>query len=526
MNDKETGSFYTPQSLVEYMVKYIEKRCSPANILEPSAGDGRFVKPLLSFGALISLIENDSDKAKQLESSYSDSCKSHCCDFISFAMQTDEKYDLIIGNPPYIAKKNISEDQRNLVKQLLEYYSFLDKSVFQNMWVAFVLGSIRVLSEAGSIFFVLPFEFLQVQYAEKLRNYLEDKFNIIEIITFEQQVFKEIEQDICLVFLTNECEGKPYIQYTTLTSIETLELKNQSKIMRNKPLQKWSNSILNDEETEFLKKIANQYPRISSFGECAPGIVTGANSYFILSKKDFCNLNIPEEYQLPIVSKSSMLPSLLKLTQQDYSRIENNTKKRTQLLNLSKLSVDCFTPALTEYIKKGEADGINNRYKCKKRKRWYDVPIVQNGTVWFFKRYHVLPRMIENMNGIYTTDIAYNVRLHDTFDASSLCFSFYNSLTLALCEYSGRFYGGGVCELVPSEFKNLHVPYKRVSPEKIMKLDNMFRKGTDIKGIIDFVDEEVLGGLAPKELALLKSIRNRYLFRRIKQLEGDAKNEH
>ena len=42
-NKKDTGSFYTPQSLIDYMVSYISVRVRPSSILEPSAGDGRFV---------------------------------------------------------------------------------------------------------------------------------------------------------------------------------------------------------------------------------------------------------------------------------------------------------------------------------------------------------------------------------------------------------------------------------------------------------------------------------------------------
>lgn len=44
MDNKLTGSFYTPEKLIEYMTEYAQKRISPRNILEPSAGDGRFVK--------------------------------------------------------------------------------------------------------------------------------------------------------------------------------------------------------------------------------------------------------------------------------------------------------------------------------------------------------------------------------------------------------------------------------------------------------------------------------------------------
>lgn len=105
MNEKETGSFYTPASLIDFMVEYIKNRITPKTILEPSAGDGRFVPTLRVFGAQVSLAEFVEDKAKYLMTTFGDECKVHCCDFIQYSLDNNETYDLIIGNPPYISKK-------------------------------------------------------------------------------------------------------------------------------------------------------------------------------------------------------------------------------------------------------------------------------------------------------------------------------------------------------------------------------------------------------------------------------------
>lgn len=515
MNNKETGSFYTPHELIEYMISYIRARISPGKILEPSAGDGRFAEPLKSFDAKVSLVEFDTKKAENLTSNFSGYCNICCSDFIKYANQSNETFDLIIGNPPYIAKKNIPEEQCEETEKILRYFQ-LDKSIFQNLWVAFVLASMKLLSNKGAIFFVLPFEFLQVQYAEKLRGFLETRFNTIEIITFEEQVFKEIEQDICLVYLANEQQAKPYIQYTTLSDVVSQNQVLQSVIMRNKPLKKWSNCILNDEETETLSALAKKFMLISEFGDISPGIVTGANSFFILPKQEIDKLKISKTYILPIITKASIIPKLLLLKTADFKKTFTK-KNRTHLLNLSKLKETDFSKELQEYLQKGEEEEINKGYKCKSRKRWYDVPIIEKGDVCFFKRYHDVPRVIVNKAGIHTTDIVYNIRLKEVYKAESFAFCFYNSLTLALCEYYGRFYGGGVGELVPSEFKQLSLPYIEIETRHIETVDKMFRNGADINEIIDYVDNIVLKNLSNKEINLLQQIRGRYLKRRLKR---------
>ena len=178
MDNKLTGSFYTPQKLIEYMAKYISGRITPRSILEPSAGDGRFVPAISIFDCPITAVELYKEKADALHMHCGEKCEIICADFLSYALETEKKYDFIIGNPPYISKKSLPECQRDLSLKLVEHFK-LDEALFQNIWVSFILASLKVLSPNGSIFFVLPFEFLQVQYAERLREFLETKFNTI-----------------------------------------------------------------------------------------------------------------------------------------------------------------------------------------------------------------------------------------------------------------------------------------------------------------------------------------------------------
>lgn len=516
MSDKSTGSFYTPESLIKYMADFAIARVRPHSILEPSAGDGRFVNYLDSFSCPITLIEFDEEKASHLEKQYGEKCGIVFQDYLAYSLCADRKYDLIIGNPPYIKKASVPDDRQENSYELIKLFD-LDASVFQNIWVSFILGSIKMLSETGSIFFVLPYEFLQVQYAKKLRNFLEERFNAIEIVTFQERIFTQIEQDICLVYLSNTASSEPYILYRTLISDSNPTQVFQSIIKRNKPLDKWSNCILNDTETERLTNIAAQCPKVSDFGDIAPGIVTGANSFFTLSSSKMEELQIPSNHQLPILINSSSVPQLLLYKKQDFDLL-SKTNANAHLLWLSGWEYNQFPPSLKSYLKSGEDKEIHNKYKCAHRKPWYDVPITKKGDVCFFRRFDFLPKIIVNECSIHTTDVAYNIRLKDQYDAPSFAFCFYNSLTLALCEYTGRFYGGGVGELTPSEFKALHIPYRKVNKENIQTLDKMIRDRESPIDIINYVDSIVLNKLPKKDANLLKDIRNRYIKRRQKKI--------
>lgn len=515
MNKKDIGEYYTPIDLVKNMVYFIKNELDNSEILEPSAGDGRFIKYLANFKVKrIDSIELFKEKCDYIKKEYKKSnVEVINKDFLEYSISSNKKYDIIIGNPPYIKKQKISMNQLKNSNNLLEILNCKNIKV-ENMWVSFILGALNLLKKDGIIFFVLPFEFLQVNYSEELRLFLEKKFNKIEITVFNKKVFPDIEQDVCLLYMTNDLNfDKEYIKYKIVEDEKNIsKIIYESKIMKNKPLRKWTNSIISDKETEMLKKIINKFPKINEFGNISPGIVTGNNNYFI-KNEEFIKLT--KSFCLPIISKSILIGNKLLFEKKDFNRLIKE-EKSVFLLKLTN-SNSLISDALKKYIKIGESKRYNKSYKCSTHKPWYNVPIIEKGDLLFFKRYHILPRLVINNANVYTTDISYNIRLKENYEKCSFAFCFYNSLTLTMCEYYGRFYGGGVCELVPAEFKSLPIPYTTIDSENIKKLDHMIKNNFNVEEITDFVDSLVLKGiLSDDEIAKLHIIRSRLIGRRIK----------
>ncbi len=343
---------------------------------------------------------------------------------------------------------------------------------------------------------MLPLEFLQVQYAEKIRAFLEEHFDVIHIISFKERMFPEIEQESCLVYLTNEYKKQPYINFEIYAELDSDVPCYRSKIERNKPLKKWTNAILADEDIDLLKAFASKYKKISELCEASPGIVTGANNKFILTKEQVERLDC-QNLVLLTIPKSNMLNGKFILTQ-DVVQNLGERENRIYLLNLSHVDERFFSQALKDYLEEiGDEENaagikLKERYKCKNRKPWYGVPIVRNGDLFFFKRYDRLPRICVNRADIYTTDIAYNMRLDSGYDIESMAFCFYNSLTLAQCEYFGRYYAGGVLELTPGEFKSLVIPYCKIKKNDIIILSKMFAENEEVDRIIEFVNSRTI----------------------------------
>ena len=523
LEDKLSGSYYTPLRTVWFMKEYLEKEHKVyTRVLEPSVGDGRFLDAFQKEENIESLVAVEllEEKVTELKNKkFLQKIEIIVDDFLSFSEKTNEKYQLIIGNPPYINIKNMEDDLKEKAKEICEKYQ-LSSSIMQNMWVAFVLAAVSCLEKDGTIFFVLPMEFLQVQYAEKIRLFLEEHFDTIHTLSFKERMFPEIEQESCLVYLTNEFKDRPYISFKMYAKLDSDAPYYSSQIKRNKPLKKWTNAILSDEDIDLLNLIDSKYKKVSEVCDASPGIVTGANNEFILTKRQVEQLGC-QEFMLPIIPKSNILNGQFVLTKDVVQKI-GEKGNRVYLLNLLHVDEKLFSESLKEYlIEIGEKENaskikLKNRYKCRNRKPWYGVPIVRNGDLFFFKRYDRVPRICVNEADLYTTDIAYNMRLNSAYDKESMAFCFYNSLTLAQCEFYGRYYAGGVSELTPSEFKRLAIPYRKINKNDIERLSGMLKKNEEIDKIIAFVNSKTIGiEWKHKHILRLDAIRRKLMERRL-----------
>lgn len=520
---KHTGSYYTPQKTIDFMLDYLDLDSEfTLKVLEPSVGDGRFIGSLknrLGDAADIDAIELDKEKTKSLELEYhiDEHVKVINQDFLNFAQnESPESYDLIIGNPPYINKKNMSRETLDFLMLMAKDFS-LKRTICQNVWVGFILGSVKLIKKSGEIFFVLPLEFLQVNYAESLRNWLEKNFNTIHVLTFEERMFPEIEQETCLVYLTNRIEAQPSILYRRYNKLNLSTLNGESSIIRNKPLKKWSNAILTDDEVELLGKECSTLSSIATLGECAPGVVTAANNELILTRKECVELKATD-FVKPIISKGSYLQNEVEINQELIQRLDISGKKNylLDLRNAASLPND-----LKDYLERSgnkirNGKKIKDSYKCSRRNPWYGVALTHTGDVCFFKRYNIFPRLCFNSSKVLTTDIAYNLKLDSQYDARSLVFSFYNSFTLALCEFCCRYYGGGVAELTPSEFRSLKIPYREISNLQWQKFVELMRTGTEIQNVTRYVDSIVLHDWPLEEVKSLRRIWKKLILRRSK----------
>ena len=183
---KEYGIFITPHIIVKKLVDSILKYSSQnginiQTILEPSCGTCEIVNYCDNIfdGIHIDAIELNSKIFETIKNlTFKNSVQIIHDDFIqqNVASPTN-KYDLIIGNPPYF----VLEKGYKIPKQMEPYISGRP-----NIFGLFIIQAISMLSENGILAFIIPKSFLNSSYYSKIRNYIKEKCEIIEIIDFEK----------------------------------------------------------------------------------------------------------------------------------------------------------------------------------------------------------------------------------------------------------------------------------------------------------------------------------------------------
>ena len=502
---KLRGAYYTPMQLANAMVNLFDAE-NIGTILEPSCGDGVFLDSLAANGILqkaesMTAIEIEIDESEKVRDHYGTHPNVNvlCEDFFDFYERSyeNERYDLILGNPPYIRYQYLTEKQRELQSMILTTHGMKANKLI-NSWVCFLVACVQMLSDNGCIAFVIPAEILQVVYAEDLRLFLSNQLARITLITFEQLVFPEIEQEV--VVLIGEKGGTEkgirIIEMSDLNGFKTLDLESNGYQKLQHVREKWTKYFISANETALIQSLREdkRFARFKDFGIINVGITTGNNDYFSITSEIEKQYNL-NSVTIPLIGRSSHAHGIY-FTPDDWEANVLNEKK-AMLISFPSIFYDDYPQQHKEYIELGEREGQNEGYKCGIRDRWYIVPSVWVPDAFFLRRNNLYPKFVLNRCGAVSTDTMHRMKFNDGVDAENILLSYYNSVSFAFTEICGRSYGGGVLEILPGEMGNILLPIVEgidtsLRHELLNQVDTIIRKGEDIELALDLVDKKLL----------------------------------
>ena len=195
---KDNGIYFTPPSTISKNINLLSKHMKHVKtILEPSCGSGEYLSALVDNykDKEITAIEYNKTIYESIKDNVDKSVMLHNMDYLLYNEyhdtdnSTPKKFDLIIGNPPfYVMKKN------DLAEQYHPYFSGRP-----NIFVAFIIKSLGMLSNKGILSFVLPKNFLNALYYQKTRRYIYHNFKILNLVECNDKYIETQQKTILLI---------------------------------------------------------------------------------------------------------------------------------------------------------------------------------------------------------------------------------------------------------------------------------------------------------------------------------------
>lgn len=522
--EKLRGGFYTPAPIAAFILKWAFNGNQELDILEPSCGDGVFLEEIENGSykySSVTAIEFDKIEHSKAEAIKLNKSEIIHSDFHKFCITSKKKFDLIVGNPPYIRYQYFDKKQQKYASMIFDKAD-LKYSKLTNAWVSFVVGSSLMLKENGKIGFVLPAEILQVSYAQPLREFLGHYYNKINIVSFEKLVFPDIQQEVVLLLCEKNDSNTHLIEHLELKDAVALEKLDVTKLKSPKKRidfksNKWTFYFLEQEEIDFLENLQDE-KIISKFGKFAKvevGITTGANPFFTVPLSTVKEYSL-EKYAKPLVGRSIQVPSAI-FTKNDWNKNRDN-EARAHLLVFPKRKILKEAKRVLDYLYFGERKEIHKGYKCGIRPEWQIIPSIRISDAFFIRRNNLYPKLIINKAKAYSTDTMHRVTVNKDIDINALTASYYNSISLAFSEICGRSHGGGVLELMPSEVENILLPYHSDNHNLLPIIDKMMRSKKEISEILAITNKKILKenlGFTDKEILMADNIWKKLSKRRL-----------
>lgn len=535
-SQKLRGGYYTPQPIADFLCQWAI--CFHTNsVLEPSCGDGIFIESAIRrFRELgvdgdqlegrirgVELVQEEALKAqagaRKLDVKDNVVLNS---DFFQYVIDSEgQKYDAIIGNPPFIRYQNFPKQHRKLAIEMMQGLG-LQPNRMTNIWVPFLVVSASLLNDNGRLAMVIPAELFQVNYAAETRVFLSQFFARITIITFKKLVFPGVQQEVVLLLCEKQVKTGMGIRVIECEDLGELESVNFASVNGSnvKPVdhstEKWTKYFLNEAEIRLLQSLKND-PRVipcKNIFQTSVGIVTGRNRFFMMTEEQVHEWSLAP-YTLPVVSKSNQLRGIAFLPE-DFK--ENSVNQNAVHLFLP--PDDDFNKlprACQNYIKFGEEEGFDRGYKTRIRKRWYITPSLWVPDAFALRQVGDYPKIILNETSASSTDTIHRVMFEAGVNKKVAAYSFLNSLTFAFSEITGRSYGGGVLTFEPTEIGEIRIPILADAGIDFEQIDALIRQ-RKIEDVLDIIDEALLirlHGFTIEEVTVLRGIWKKLSQRRI-----------
>lgn len=378
------GQFATPNSLALDIARYvgtlIRTRKRQIRFADPSVGSGSFFSAALEvFGPK----RIESAVGVELDPAFADAARDLWAgaglevvrgDFTRVVANGSRPLapNLILANPPYVRHHHMDREDKERLQRLAFKMTGVEVNGLAGLYVYFLLLATAWMEDDGYAAWLIPSEFMDVNYGAALKGFLTDRVTLIRMHRFDPedvQFGDAFVSSVVLVFKKAPPPSEHAPEFTFGGTLEQPHASDRIPLRRLRESRKWTvypTHAKNDRHT----LSDGTGPTLSDFFRIQRGIATGDNKFFVLDRTDAKRRHLPAKYLRPILPSPRHLNATVIESEEDgYPAID------PQLCvidcDLPEHVVEQRHPALWEYLSTAELLGVRDGYLVGKRSPWY-----------------------------------------------------------------------------------------------------------------------------------------------------------
>lgn len=481
------GQFATPTVLATDVLEFAKSLLPPGQavrFLDPAIGTGSFYSALLRVFparriASAAGYEIDAHHARQAAELWGDKLLDlRVEDFTKAAPPlTDEgRANLLVCNPPYVRHHHLTAEEKLRLQKVAGQVAGVSLSGLTGLYCYFMCLSPAWLTSGGLAGWLIPSEFMDVNYGRRVKDFLLSRVTLLRVHRFDPSnvQFDDALVSSAVVWFKNARPPKAH----------AVEFSYGGTLTEPNVMAKVSGEVLRDTAKWTRFPLAGHYGgsqresvKLSDLFYIKRGLATGANEFFILTPEQTVEHELPREFLLPILPSPKHLPE--DEIEPDGEGVPKIDRKLYLLsCNLPEHVVREKHPALWRYLQLGIEKGVSERYLSKSRSPWYSqenrppAPILctymgRRDTVRGRPFRFILNHSKATAANVYLMlypKPAFADVMKNRPELVRALWQHLNQTTLETLTGEGRVYGGGLYKLEPRELGNVPVDKRLVEP--------------------------------------------------------------
>jgi hypothetical protein len=378
------GQFATPNALAVEIARYVEslvaRTKTSIRFADPAVGSGSFFSAAL---AVFGPKRIKSAVGVELDPAFADAARDLWADAGLEVVRGDftrvvangsslPAPNVVLANPPYVRHHQMNREDKERLQRLTHKMTGVEVNGLAGLYVYFLLLATAWMEDDGIAAWLIPSEFMDVNYGATLKGFLTDHVTLVRAHRFDPddvQFGDALVSSVVLVFRKTPPAAGHRVEFTFGDTLAEPSIRDLIPLARLRESRKWTvypNHCKNDRRTVS----DGSGPTLGDFFRVQRGIATGSNKFFVLDRANARRRGLPSKYLRPILPS----PRHLNTTTIDADTDGYPLLERQLCVidcDLPEASVEAKHPALWEYLQTAALLGIMDGYLVGKRTPWY-----------------------------------------------------------------------------------------------------------------------------------------------------------